>query len=402
MNRQVAPSREKLQAWWSHRQGLDGSLRDKSSADVLGSVGWARSVGGVGPYLTLFARNGATRESVDAAVANLEILELPSARGCTYVLPASDFSLALRASQGSSNEAQMRIARKLGVTDEEIARLSTAIVRALAKGPLDPEEIRTATGNASRNLGEEGKKKGMITTLPVALGLLQTAGDIRRIPSNGRLDQQRYRYVLWRPNPIGKVKISDEEVHRELARRFFSWIGPATVAEFQAFAGIGVKAAKLAVEPLGLVPLAERDERLMFPDDKAAFDAFKAPKEAGYSLVSCIDSILLLRRKVSDLLAPQDMKHKVYGEKGMLEAGLIGDLPSHAILDRGRLIGLWEFDPVRESIAWSTFGVKDKKLNDAVALTERFVREHLGDARSFSLDSPKSRVPRIEALRASR
>jgi len=27
------------------------------------------------------------------------------------------------------------------------------------------------------------------------------------------------------------------------------------------------------------------------------------------------------------------------------------------------------------------------------------VRERLGDARSFSLDSPKSRVPRIEALR---
>jgi len=28
------------------------------------------------------------------------------------------------------------------------------------------------------------------------------------------------------------------------------------------------------------------------------------------------------------------------------------------------------------------------------------VREDLGDARSFSLDSPKSRAPKIEALRA--
>jgi hypothetical protein len=32
---------------------------------------------------------------------------------------------------------------------------------------------------------------------------------------------------------------------------------------------------------------------------------------------------------------------------------------------------------------------------------EEFVRGELGDARSFSLDSPKSRVPRIQALRAA-
>jgi hypothetical protein len=32
---------------------------------------------------------------------------------------------------------------------------------------------------------------------------------------------------------------------------------------------------------------------------------------------------------------------------------------------------------------------------------EEFVRGELGDARSFSLDSPKSRVPRIQELRAA-
>jgi len=34
-----------------------------------------------------------------------------------------------------------------------------------------------------------------------------------------------------------------------------------------------------------------------------------------------------------------------------------------------------------------------------VQRTERFVRDQLGDARSFSLDSPESRAPRIAALR---
>ncbi len=47
----------------------------------------------------------------------------------------------------------------------------------------------------------------------------------------------------------------------------------------------------------------------------------------------------------------------------------------------------------------ATFGVKDKALDAAVKATEAYVRADLGDARSFSLDSPKSRAPKIEALR---
>lgn len=41
-------------------------------------------------------------------------------------------------------------------------------------------------------------------------------------------------------------------------------------------------------------------------------------------------------------------------------------------------------------------------LRRAVARTEVFVRDELGDARSMSLDSPKSRQGRIEALRQGR
>jgi len=66
---------------------------------VLNEAGWARSVGGANPYLTLFARAGLGRAAVDAAVAALEIHELPSARGCTYVVPAGDFALALTVGQ---------------------------------------------------------------------------------------------------------------------------------------------------------------------------------------------------------------------------------------------------------------------------------------------------------------
>ncbi len=387
----------KLRAWWWQRQGLDGSLAGRSAAEVLERAGWARSVGGANPYLTLFARAGIGREAADAAVAKLEIHELPSARGCTYVLPASDFALGL--TLAGPHDTDMAAARKLGVTDKEVDRLGEKIVGALGKGPLAPEEIRDAVGAAARNLGPEGKKKGLTTTLPLALGRLQNTGEIRRVATNGRLDQQRYRYALWRPNPLAKSKVSPEQAHVELARRYFKWIGPATAGEFQWFSGLGVKAAALAMAPLSLVPVENGGDRLMFAEDRDAFDKVKGATKPQDVLVANLDSVLLLRRDIAALVDPADAKRQVAAERGVRALGGLADLPNNAILDRGRIVGLWDFDPETQSIAWWAFGAKDKALRDAVEHTETFIRDELGDARSFSLDSPKGRAPRIAALR---
>lgn len=294
----------------------------------------------------------------------------------------------------------MKVAYKLGVTDKEIEKLCDAVLKALGKGPLDPEQIRQATGNASRGLGEEGKKKRMTTNLPLALGKLQGIGEIRRVPMNGRLDQQRYHYTLWRPNPLSQFKLSREDSFVELARRFFRWIGPATLGEFKSFSGLGVIATNAAIEPLKLESAEKGSDRLMFEDDRERFVAFTPPAKPYDAFVSSPDAISALRRDVKMLLDQKDWDRKCFGEETMLNAGGLSDLPSHAILDRGRLIGLWEYDPRKKSIVWASFGIRDKALSIAVAQTGTYIREQLGDARSFSLDSPKSRAPRIEGIQA--
>lgn len=392
-----------LRAWWSHRQGLDGSLQGHAPADVLARSGWARSVAGAGPYLTLFARAGTSRADADAAVSALQIHELPSARGCTYVLPAQDFALGLRVGQ-TFGDGEMRTAEKLGVTRAEIDALCAAVHAALLHGPLDPDAIRAATGDRSRSLGEEGKKKGLTTTLPIALGILQKRGDIRRVPVNGRLDQQRYQYVAWTPNPLAGTALPPEQAQVEMARRFFRWVGPATMTEFQWFSGLGVKAGASVVAPLGLQPAESGSDRLLLPEDVADYRSFAVPSTPQYALVSSLDAIAATRRDVQTLLDAEDRERRVLVDAGKERAvGALSDLPSHAIVDRGRLIGLWEYDVDAGAIAWATFGGRaDDALHEAVATTERFVRDQLGDARSFSLDSPKSRAPRIAAIRAMR
>lgn len=389
-----------LRAWWAARQGLLTLDPGQTPAAVLERSGWARSVGGVNPYLTLFSRAGTSRAAADQAAADRRIHELPGARGCTYVVPAADFELALRLGRGTGDAPELRSAKKyLGVTDAEVDRLCAKVLDALDGGARDPAALKTTLGDAVRNLGPEGKKRGMTTTLPLALGRLQVLGEILRQPQGGRFDQQRYAYVRWRESPVRALGLDLDAALAALARKYFRWIGPATAAQFQEFAGLGVKAAKAALGPLGLVPLEKDSPLLLFPDDRDALAAFEPPEDPVYRLISPIDGLVLHRRDLASHLEPADAKRKVLGDKGMTDMGSLGDLPGHAIVDRGRVVGLWEYDHDAGAIAWTAFVKPTPALEAEVARTEAFIRDQLGDARSFSLDSPESRRPRIAAIR---
>jgi len=393
MDNGAMEDRVRLRAWWAHRQGLDSTLAGADPATVLERSGWARSVGGSNPYLTLFARAGTERAAADAAVAGLAIHELPAARGCTYVVPAADFALALQVGRGAPL-GEVATVEKLGVERAEVDRLGELVLGALGARQLDPAELKEVLGGAVRSLGEEGRRKGVTTTLPVALGLLQAAGAIRRVPVNGRLDQQRYAYARWTPPESG---LDDREARRALAQRYFRWAGPASVAHFRWFSGLGAADAKAALAGLALGGVGEG--LLALPGDARAYADFGVPAEPRYALVGGIDGLVLLRRDLASLLDPADAARRVPGDARGTPLGAVPDLPDHAIVDRGRIAGLWEYDPDSGTIVWYAFDRPDAALLEAVERTQAYVRDQLGDARSVSLDSPKSRAPRLAALR---
>jgi hypothetical protein len=68
---------ELLRAWAWHRQGLDGTLQGRTPQEVLATAGWARSVGGANPYLTLFARAGIRRQRWTRTSASSESTNCP-------------------------------------------------------------------------------------------------------------------------------------------------------------------------------------------------------------------------------------------------------------------------------------------------------------------------------------
>jgi hypothetical protein len=150
---------------------------------------------------------------------------------------------------------------------------------------------------------------------------------------------------------------------------------------------------------VNLVPAEAGSKRLLLVEDVEALHRFKLSKETLYALVGPLDSMVLLRRDLSQLMSPDTAKQKVYAEKGYCDMGGMSDLPSNAILKNGEVVGLWEYDPASAAIAWMPFSKPDTAMKQAVAQMEAFVRDQLGDSRSFSLDSPNSRIPKINALR---
>ncbi|WP_284763458.1 crosslink repair DNA glycosylase YcaQ family protein [Arthrobacter sp. efr-133-R2A-63] len=385
---------ELLRAWAWHRQGLDGSLSGKTSEEVLDRAGWARSVGGANPYLTLFARAGIRREQVDRDVAELRIHELPTARGCTYVLGRNDFAWGLQVGREAA-VAPFKVLARLGVERGEITLLEEQVLHTLMESsdPMDPKQLKDELGESVRSLGEEGKKKGASTTLPTALGLLQADGRIRRVPVNGRLDQQRYAYTSWALPPS---TLDDDAARARLIERYLRWTGGATLKQSQWLTGFTVAQSKAALAAVGAVEVttAVGEPLWMLPDDVEHLSAFKAPQEEQIQLLAGTDSLVLLRRNSADMLAEGDRGRKVLD--GTL--GLQADLSDHPILDRGRIIGLWQYDPGKERIAAWTFDKPTAAVTQRITEVESWIREDLGDFRSFSLDSPASRQKRIDAL----
>ncbi|WP_411734680.1 DNA glycosylase AlkZ-like family protein [Paeniglutamicibacter sp.] len=391
-----------LRAWSWHRQGLDGSLAGCDSAAVLDRVGWARSIGGANSYLTLFARAGIRRPEADAALAAQQIHELPTARGCTYVLPAKDYAWGLQMGHASA-EAAVKVLMRLGVEREEVEQLAEDVLqvmlraRGTAEQALDPRGLKEILGDKVRSMGEEGKKKGASTTLPAALGLLQTDGLIRRVPVNGRLDQQRYSYVVWELPASGE---SDEAVRTRMLERFLGWTGGATLGQIRWFTAFTVAQAKKALAATGAVevPTAAGDVLWMLPEDVDELAGFEVPDTEDIQLLSGSDSLVLLRRNAADLFDDTGTR----AVQGMSGSALAADLSDHPIVDRGRIIGLWQYDPDSARIAWWTFEPESAGVLSRIGQIEEWITADLGDFRSFSLDSPKSRaknIARLDALR---
>lgn len=394
-----ASSSLRLASWWAHRQGLL-ARNSECARQNLEAYGWLRSVGGMAPYLSLLARTHLTRAQADQEAADKEIHELPSARGCVHILPKADYGLGLSlASHFGSDTGYRPAVKHYGLSQEELASVEEGVQKALACGPLEPKEIRKAMGERVRSFPPEAKKHGLTSPLTIALATLQRSGRIRRISVDGRLDGERYLYDLWSDGPLAEGPLEPAECLAQLAALYWSWLGAASLKHFQWFSGVSQIKCREAVSHLGLAEI-EGTELLTKPEDAASFASWQTPDEPVFRFVSSLDTILMGRRDLLSILAEEDRVRPAYQEKGFLSVGGLSDVSSHLVIDRGQVAGFWDYDTAEGQVVSLLWREPTKQYREELERTESFIREEIGDARSFSLDSPASRQGRLEFLRA--
>jgi len=395
---------EILRANRSGLQALDNQTLHPMKLDsVLSLTGWVRGVGSCSPYFHFKSRFQAqncdlSRKQVDQSVANLEIHELPAARGCTYIVPKHHFGIALALAQFPDDEPKMDTGeRNLGFTWEQINKLKAAVLDSLKSGPADPRQLKETLGDKVTSYGADGKKYGITTDLPGVLQRLQKEGRIRRIPLDGRLDNERYAYTLWEENPLADFKLTKPELQAKLAQLYFNWIGPASLEEFVWFSGFSKRDAKVAMETNNLVEW--QPGYFAFQTHSDGLANFEPENSSNPQFLTCLDNLILLTRNLALHIDDADRPLVAQIEGKEVPKGSLFDLDNHPIFDRGRLVGLWAYDQPNQELVYTAWGSDKDLIAQRAAETQTYIKEQLGDARSFSMDSTKSRQPRINLLR---
>lgn len=378
-------------ARWHARQGLAAPAGGPVAA-VIAATGWPRTLGGIDVYLATQARTaGLRRADLDTAVASGELQVVPAVRGCIYLVPRAEAALCLRIAEEKWRPRTERELSKAGTTWGEIDEVAAAARAALAAGPLTSDGLRRALPPGTcRSFGEAGKKVGLSSPLPLALRVLEFAGQIERTLPGGRLDTERYEWRLVAPRAQpAQVPATAPERFARLAALFFSVAAPATIKDFAGWAGLSGREAQAAVAALPLIPMrvpGYAEEALGF-----AADLQPAPPSHAVSFLSFDDNYLTLHGGPAVLTEPVQHGRALpaWGAPGSSTLGEARHATLRTVLVGPRIVGFWEYDPDARHVVYATFDKSDQEpaLVTAAESLTALLRDELQHGRSFNLDT---------------
>lgn len=343
---------ERLLAWRLRNQYLARSATDDPVAVVaqLGAVqaqDYAQSLWGVG-----LRCRAAGVETVEAAIERGSILRTWPMRGTIHLVPAEDAAWMVRLLAGRGIAQAAGLHRKIGLTDEVLARAGQVVAEGLAGGrrPTRPElyALLTAAGidcSASPNGGRGNHILGYLAMI----GLVCIGPNRGRQPTVALLDE-------WAPT--GR---EPDDPLAELAVRYLAGHGPAGARDLAWWAGLALGRAREAIDRAGpRLRMAEpgtgkagrrqAGEPLWVLADEPAGPPGHAGSGPGAGTAGGPGPGVPVTGGAGDgagdaLLLPAYDEYTVgYQDRAALSAGMplpAADVLSPVLVWRGRVVGLW-------------------------------------------------------------
>ena len=373
---------------WYAAQMLPGA--SASPVAAVQTAGYVRTLGGVDVYLALRARvTGLQRKQVDEAVEAGDLRIVPSVRGCIYLVDRAEVPWSLRIADLLSARRRQREYEKTGIQQSELRTLGDSILSALSSGPASTHDLRKSLGDQVRSLGEAGKRVGITSTLPPALRELEFQGKVVRTLESGRLDTERY---LWQASSEGLPDagaMKEDVVHTHLAEKFFRQTQVGSVDRFAGWAGIGKRAARAATSRIDGTAVRVEGVGDEYLDCRETDPAVAS----GISFLPFEDNLIQSQTGVAPLVdsAHHHLPVPVWGRGKPQTLGTANHMAYRSVVKDGEVIGIWEFDPDVEGVVWATFGdtpaSERESIEEEAAAVSHFLREEVGRAISFSIDT---------------
>ncbi len=261
--------------------------------------------------------HAATLGQVEQAITERRILLTWPLRGTLHVVPAEDARWMLLLSEPRTRSSAARRLAQLGLDETILERCMTLFYDALHGGTR-------LTRAAMMTILEEA---GIPTTGQRGYHILWQAAQ-RGLICLGPMEGTQQTVVLldeW--VPASRV-LSREEAVAELARRYFSSHGPASVRDFASWAGLTLTEARSGLDAVRSEFVSRTIDYWM---SRAVVDS-PVPDAPSILLLPGFDEYVLGYKDRSDVLAPEHASKIVPGNNGIF-------LP--ALVVAGHVVGTW-------------------------------------------------------------
>ncbi len=256
--------------------------------------------------------------AVDRAFADGSVLRTHVLRPTWHYVAASDLSWLIALSGPKVDAGNGRRYRDLGLDARTLDRSNEVIAEAVREDPKTRRELAAVL-----------EAKGIATAGERVTYLLMHA-ELRAVICSGPMRGKQHTYAWFEERvPPGRGPTGDDALE-ELARRYFSTRGPATVKDFSWWSGLNAAQASAALHMARSRLASETlDGRTYWFTDEARPWPWRGPR---VHLVPCYDEIIISYGQSRNVLQGPRVSFSVPG---------FLDGYRHVVLADGRLLGHW-------------------------------------------------------------
>jgi hypothetical protein len=300
--------------------------------DVVGFMGAIQAQDFAMAKLAIGVRlPGSTDKIVTTAIDKGEIIRTHLLRPTLHFVSADDIYWLLKLTAPQIKSSMQSRNKELGLTENVFNKSNKVIIRALSDGK-----------NLTREDLKKELEKAKINTVNNRLSHLLMEAELDGIMCSGEIKGKKQTYAMLSERVPNKKVFSKEEALAELAGRYFSSHGPATLKDFVWWSGLPVKDAKSALELVksNLIPEIFNSETYWLTDSfSISHNSLKS-----VHLLPAFDEYIISYKDRSAMFAIKDNK-KAVSNNGIFKPVIILD---------GQVIGIWRRSTKRDKIIIET------------------------------------------------